>query len=264
MGTAILKLIGTVVLLSAAKALAQSPPSPTDDAPAPSDADQRKILAQITENALKYRQTLPDFVCSKLTRRNADQTGTSQHWRQIDSVDEELTFVNQKESYKQVSVNGKKSSGGNRTPGPDYEFGSLMSSIFDPKAHADFKWHSWTTLNQRRTYVFAYSIMPENSQFTIGFKAPKTVGFAGLFYADVESGMVMHIFVIAQSPPNFALTNVTYDLLYDFVKIGDRQFVMPVKSDFHGKDGKSLIWNEVEFRRYRKAGADPADQFDKR
>ena len=264
MGKAILKQFGTVLLLIAALAQAQSPPPPDDDAPPPSDADQKKILRQITENALKYGQILPDFVCSKLTRRNADQTGTGQHWRLIDSVDDELTYVGRKENYRPISVNGKKPGGASRPAGPFNEFGGLLASVFDPKAQADFKWHSWVTVNRRRMYVFAYTVAPANSQLTIGFKTPKAVGFSGLFYADVETGMVMHIFVIAQSPPNFLLTNVTYDLLYDFLKIGDRPFVVPVKSDFHGKEGKSLIWNEVEFRRYRKAGADPADQFDKR
>ncbi len=252
------------LLLIAAAAHAQTPPPPDDDAPAPSDADQKKILSQITENALKYRLSLPDLVGSRLTRHNADQTGTSQHWRLIDSAEDELAYVGQKESYRPVSVNGKKPGGVKSPAASSQEFGGLMASIFDAKAHADFKWHSWTTVNQRRMYVFAYSVMPANSQFMIGFKTPKAVGFSGLFYADMETSMVTRIFVIAQSPPNFTLTNVTSDLIYDFVKIGDRQFAVPIKSDFHGKDGKSLIWNEVEFRRYRKAGADPADQFDKR
>jgi type IV secretory pathway TrbF-like protein len=70
--------------------------------------------------------------------------------------------------------------------------------------------------------------------------------------------------VIGQSPATFPVKNVTYDLSYDFAKIGGQQVVVPVKSDFRASEGKSLVWTEVEFRRYRKPGADPADKFETR
>src|SRR5580704_7074881 len=130
---------------------------PIEDEPPPSDSDQKAILARITESALKYSKNLPDFMCNRLTRRSVDPTGFSQSWRTIDTVDEELSYTGHKESYKTVSVNGKSASGSGRSKAESYEFGDALSWIFAPSVEGALKWQSWTLVNQRRTYVFAYS-----------------------------------------------------------------------------------------------------------
>jgi hypothetical protein len=230
---------------------------PIEDEPPPSESDQKIILARITENALKYPKDLPDFVCSKLTRHSADATGFGQHWRLIDSVDEELSYLNHQENYTLVTVNGKKGAGAHHPGSASYELGEMQSWIFSPNVQADVKFHSWTALNQRRTYVFAYSVTQPKSQFFIGAsKSRVAASFSGIVYVDAETAKIMRTILIAVSPPNFPVKNVTYDLTYDFAKIGGQQFVVPIKSDFRESEGKTLIWTEVEFRRYRQPGAE--------
>ncbi|MGD1092318.1 MAG: hypothetical protein ABSB35_10035 [Bryobacteraceae bacterium] len=238
---------------------------PIEDEPPPSDSDQKAILDRITQNALKYSNDLPDFVCNRLTRRSVDPTGFSQSWRTIDTVDEELSFTGHKENYKTVSVNGKSAAGSHRSGSASYEFGDALSWIFAPNVQADLKWHSWTLVNQRRTQVFAYSITQPKSQFFIGASKNKVAAsIAGMVYADAETANVMRVIVIATSPAKFPITNVTYDLTYDFIKVGGQRLVLPVKSDYHAKDGKSLVWTEVEFRRYRQPGSDAAGKLETR
>jgi hypothetical protein len=236
-----------------------------DDDPAPSDSEQKIILARVTENALKYSKDLPDFVCNKLTRHSADITGRGQQWRLLDSSDEELSYVGQKENYQIVAVNGKRGSGSGQPRSTAYEFGTWQSWVFAPAAHAELRWSSWTTINKRRAYAFAIGVTQPNSQFFVGTgKNRMAVGFLGVFYADAETGKIIRVLLIGQSPATSPVKNITYDLSYDFVKIGDQQFVVPVKSDFRVSEGKSLVWTEVEFRRYRKPGVDPADKFETR
>ena len=104
-----------------------------EDLPAPSDSEQKAILSRITENALTYSKDLPDFVCSKLTRHSADPTGFGQRWRLVDSVDQELNYVNHQESYRVVTVNGKKSSGAGPSGSDSMELGNLESWILAPR-----------------------------------------------------------------------------------------------------------------------------------
>ncbi len=54
-------------ILVAMAALAHAQTLPADDAPAPPDSEITKILAQTTENALKYSRDLPDFICNQVT-----------------------------------------------------------------------------------------------------------------------------------------------------------------------------------------------------
>lgn len=236
-----------------------------DDDPAPSDSDQKIIIARITENALKYSQELPDFVCTKLTRHSADATGRGQQWRLTESLEEELSYTGHKESYQIVAVNGKKGSGSSQSGSTSYEFGAWQSWIFSPSAHAELKFSSWTTINHRRAHAFAFSVDQPKSQFVIG--SPKNhmaVAFLGVFYADAETGKIIRVIMIGKSPANFPVKNTTYDLSYELTKIGDQQILMPVKSDFRASEGKSLTWTEVEFRHYRKPGNDAAEKFETR
>ena len=124
-----------------------------------------------------------------------------------------------------------------------------------PGVQAEIKWAGWANIDKRKSYAFAYGVTQPKSQFFIGSKNRVAAGFTGMLYADAETAKIMRIILVAQPPANYAMKNVTYDLTYALSKIGDQQFVVPVKSDFRANEGKTLVWTEVELRRYRKPGA---------
>jgi hypothetical protein len=244
-----------LALLLTAAAHAQPAPA-ADDTPPPIDSDQKEILARIGKKALAYGDGLPAFMCTKITRHNVDPSGTGQQWRLADTLHEEFSLIDHKESYRPLTLNGKKVSNPSKVDGSTSsdEFGNLLSWIFDPKAEADFKWNSWTTLNNRRTYVFAYSIAQPKSQFAVGSgKNKATVAFIGLVWADVETDTVVRLTAQGQSPAGSSIQGVTIEAYYNLAKLGDRQLLLPTKSDYRAKEGKGLVWDEVEFRGYRPA-----------
>src|SRR4051794_36448020 len=73
----------------------------------PNAEEQKKLFADVTAKALEYSKAMPDFTCRQITRRNVDPTGTGQRWKQIDTINEELTVSGHKENYRVVSVSGK-------------------------------------------------------------------------------------------------------------------------------------------------------------
>jgi hypothetical protein len=233
----------------------------------PNEAEQKKLIADITAKALEYTASLPNFVCTQVTRRNVDPTGTSQRWKLVDTINEELTFSGKKESYKVVAVNGKPANvthdklGGLTSSG---EFGSILGYIFDPKAKAEFNWTQFESLRGHRVHTIGFKVAQANSQMTItaGKGQQVTASFFGLLYADTETGSVLRIALVAGDiPAKFAIQGVTMDLNYEFVKVAEQVYLLPLKADIHSKEGKSMIWNEVEFRGYRKFGADTAVKF---
>lgn len=241
-----------VFLLLAAAASAQ------DDTTPPPESEQKEILAKITANALQYSRNLPDFVCNRITRRNVDSSGTGQRWRPTETINEELTYTGHKEEYKVLTVNGKKAANAERAEGevPASEFGDLLTWIFDPSAHTEFKWNSSATLSKRPVYVIAYKVERGRSQLSLtGGKMRVTVAFAGLVWADRETGMVVRVLANCQSPAKFPLQNGTFEVNYAPAKIDEREFLLPLNSDFRAKAGKRLMWTEAEFRGYRKPGA---------
>jgi hypothetical protein len=63
-------------------------------------------------------------------------------------------------------------------------------------------------------------------------------------------------------PSDFPIQQVSLDLNYDFTKISDQEFVLPLKADLRSREGRFLVWNEIEFHLYRKFGTESSITFD--
>jgi hypothetical protein len=147
------------------------------------------------------------------------------------------------------------------------EFGSMMREIFDLGSHAQFEWDHWGTLRGRPTYVFSYDIEQQYSQFHV--TAEKTLdivpAYRGLVYIDKDTdiGMVTKITQIPYDmPETFPIQNVELSLDYDFVKIGDQEFLLPLKSANSSSRTRYKTRNEIEFRLYRKFGTESTIKFE--
>jgi hypothetical protein len=260
-------------LITESAALPVPPPPPPKLAvpgiPAPDSIEQKRILAEITENARNYSKNLPNFICLQVTRRYGDNSGL-ENFRLIDTIAERLTYFEQKEDYKVVSVNGVPVTGavkheqlnGATSSG---EFGTMLKEIFSPETGTEFSWERWATLRGRRMYVFNFHVTQANSKYTIyadSVKRTVIAGYHGLIYADRETGMVMRIKMECEGlPVDFPVQSVDLDMNYDLGKISGVEFLLPLKSEIHSREGKFLVKNEVEFRLYNRFGADTNIQF---
>lgn len=245
------------------------PPPPKPVIPPPDSIEQKRILEEIIENARNYIKSLPDYMCIQVTRRHYDPSGT-ESWRLADTIQEQLNYVEHKESYKVTMINNKAVAaidhmklGGATLSG---DFGSIFSEIFDPETETDFDWDHWATLRGRRMYVFSFHVLKPRSHFSIlEGESHRTItpGYHGLIYADRDSSMVMRYRMECEDiPPDFPIKDVKLDVNYDFTKVGDREFVLPLKTELKSRNGRYLTWNEVEFHLYRKFGADTTITFD--
>jgi hypothetical protein len=240
--------------------------------PPPSSEEQAQLLDEVRDYAVNYTQRLPDFICLEQTRRYVDTTGRDS-WRLADIITARLSYFNQKEDYKLVSQNDKvvtdasyASVGGALSMG---DFGTGMRDIFDPKSHASFAWERWTKLRDRRTHVFSYRIPLEFSQYTIEYGESKddqrriTVGYHGSVFVDKELTTIVRITQEADNiPPTFPIQEAKETLDYDFTKIGDSVFFLPLMATVRMHAGRIWDKNEKEFRLYRKFSADSLIKFD--
>jgi hypothetical protein len=60
---------------------------------------------------------------------------------------------------------------------------------------------------------------------------------------------------------DFPVQSVDLDLNYDFTKIAGKDFLLPLKSEIHSREGKYLVKNQVEFRLYNKFGTESEIKF---
>ena len=63
-------------------------------------------------------------------------------------------------------------------------------------------------------------------------------------------------------PADFPIQQATTLLDYDYSKISDKDYVLPLKAEIRMREGRVLVKNEVEFRLYRKFGAETTITFE--
>lgn len=225
------------------------------------DADQQKeILLQVREYALGYSQSLPNFICNQVTERKEDPSGSGQHYRSVDRLQEQLTYYDHQEKYKVVAVNGVMQEVADRTKLggaiSQGEFGSMMREIFDPETDAEFHWDALHKLDGVIMNGFSYRIPVERSHYTIyhsGIDRRITAGYHGLIYARQSDNAIMYITLICDDiPRGFPVQEVSERLWYGGVKISDRDFLLPLKWESQSRDGSVRALNTAEFKLYRK------------
>jgi hypothetical protein len=249
-----------------------TPPPPPPIAP-PSDEEQGKVIEQARDYAMNYTKSLPDFLCTQLTRRYVDPHGTK-FWGLEDTLTAHVSYVDHKEDYKLMTRNGKStlnssiwSVGGANSAG---EFGSMMAGIFDPKTEATFHWERWATLRGRRAYVFAYQVAQERSGWRVssghdaagGSNRETVPAYHGLVFVDRDLGAVVRVTLVAELPSDFPIQMVEDTLDYDLAAISGHQYLLPLKAVVEMKEGSHMSKNEVEFRLYRKFSSEATITFD--
>lgn len=245
------------------------PPPPRVVIPPPPPEELERILRQIIDSARSYAETLPNYLCVQVTRRRFDPTGT-ENWVLHDTIQEQVSYVDHKEDYKVVMINGRSVAnvqhtqlGGSTLSG---DFGSIFSEIFDPKTATEFTWDHWATLRGRRMYVFAFHVPQSRSHFTIAAGEAHreiTAGYRGLIYADRATNSIMRYkFECEDIPVDFPVKDVRLDVNYDFIEIAGQKYVLPLKTEVWSRDGRYLTWNEAEFHLYRKFGTESNITFD--
>ena len=242
----------------------------------PSSEEQAKLLDQMRKYTSDYTRRLPDFICLEQTFRYVDTTGV-QAWWLVDVLTARLSYFDQKEDYKLVSQNGHAVSGESYAAvGGAFsmgDFGTHMREVFDPANHATFAWKRWTTLRGRLTQVFSYRVPLEFSTYTIEYRGEQTqekggvqrvkVGYRGSVFVDDELHTIVRIAREPLNiPPSFPIKQVEDTVDYDFVKIGDSQFLLPLVANLEMRSRNEVTKNVKEFRRYQKFSSEAEIKFD--
>ncbi len=247
--------------------VAQAAPQAAAVIPPPDAEEIKRIIAETREYALNYTRQLPNFICTQVIRRYVDPSGL-EFWQLQDTLTARLSYFEQKEDYKLYLVNGVYTDmpydavGGTTTRG---EFGSMMREIFDPATEAAFQWERWTTLRGRRTHVFSYQVEQSRSLWRLAYEGypTLTLGYHGSVYVDRDTGMVTRITLEADGiPPGHPVTQVLIVLDYDYAKIGDHEYLLPMRTVVRSREGRLLKKNEIEFRLYRRFSAEATITFD--
>ena len=221
---------------------------------------QDKLLASARQYAGQYLASLPSFICTQTTDQ-FEGGKKAKKWRKGDSLTSLLVWDQGHEERTLQLVNARPVSELPVYRAPlvsEGEFGNLLDSVLGSTSPAQFSWHGWDVVNDKRVGVFDYQVDQQSSQLRLSFGGVNAViAFHGAVYIDPDSGSVWRITNEADGFPSELQTKSLSRLVdYSDVMIGPKRFVLPVHAVVLLDTGHERIKNELRFENYRKFSAD--------
>ncbi len=232
------------------------------------------MIIDVRQKALDYSQSLSDFLCTQVTHRYFAKptTGQEPSWNPRDTLTIRVSYFQQKEDYRVTRIDNKpvdksfEQVGGHRTYG---EFGTMLRDIFADENQATVRWERWSTTDNRLVAVLWFRIEQPHSTFQTTswrrFHSKVTFhwGVEGTLEVDPETHQVVKVsFHAVDIPPESPLKDFQLSIVYGYQKIGEREFLLPRRSEFRESIYGLIQRAETEFTNYRKFSADSDIKFE--
>lgn len=219
---------------------------------------QVDIAALGREVASEHTQALPDFFCEQITSRYTSDNRLVE-WRLQDRVTADVSYLNGKESYENIQLNGRKLRRGSPDRSGTWstgEFGTLQRDILSTATAARFVQRGMETIAGRPAYVFDYTVERPNSHWRVTFENSTLYpAYQGSIWFDEETLRVVRIEMQArQIPASYPMDKMEMTLDYGWFRIGGADFLLPARAENLAciRSTYSCVRNETEFRGYRR------------
>ena len=235
-------------------------PAPSTLTPAETDAN---LIERARRVALAYIDNLLNFVCTQTNR--SFMSGDGYDWRQIQETGTEVQVVDRRESYRNVTVNGRPSKKRFRKIAGSGEFGRVLYGLFQPEARAVFTRSGDDVISGRKVAVFRYEMT--NPSYGYGLRYGKrriTVGFRGLVSIEKATGRVLRLDAreMLGIPSNYPYRQASHSIDYGYVPIGGKPHLLPVRSRWVKRYPRKIERDDIEWTNCRKFGAESTVDFE--
>jgi hypothetical protein len=230
-----------------------------DDSPSLIARQGDDLIRKATDAALDFTETLPNYVCTEMIARYQSET-TRPNWQPIDVVSAEVIYENHKESYRNLTRNGKKIDkkmeelDGAWSTG---EFGSQLIDLFSPATAATFRYKKDARSSGVATKVYDFDVDHKHSHWNISVGGQSYLpAFRGSVWIDPATSRVLRIEMQAYGfPSEFPDDHVESATDYEYTRLGDaKQYLLPVHSEnLACQRGTNMCSrNAIDFRNYHK------------
>ncbi|HKE21102.1 MAG TPA: hypothetical protein VKB88_01865 [Bryobacteraceae bacterium] len=240
-------------------------PPPANEAPpartgAPLTDEQ--LIAEARAASSRFTSGLPNFLADQSTRRYFNSSVPAS-WQLIDDVGAEVAYVDGKEDYRKITVDGQP------TPLPPQmtgswstgEFGTTLEALMAPQTQASFHRRAEDRIGSRAAVVFDFQVTQANSHWTIvapdqrSFQPP----FEGSIWVDRETARVLRIEERTTfMPADFPFTKAESTLEFAWARIDQKSYLMPSTAENLAcmRGSGTCSKNTIAFKNYRRFTAD--------
>lgn len=221
-----------------------------------------QLIADARAASANFTSSLPNFLADQSTKRYYSSSFPAS-WQLIDEVGAEVAYVDGKEDYRKITVDGKPTSlpperTGSWSTG---EFGTTLEALLAPVTQASFHRRGEDRIGSHAAVVFDFQVTQANSHWTIvapdqrSFNPP----FEGSIWVDKETARVLRIEERTTfMPADFPYTKAESTLEYAYARIEQKSYLMPSSSDNLAcmRGSRTCSKNSITFTNYRKFTAD--------
>ena len=218
------------------------------------DSPAQELVQRTKDWAATFTNGLPNYVCSQMTTRYVEQSKAT-GWEPLDVITAKVVYEDGKESYKEITVGGKRTNksmlqlGGTTSTG---EFASTLHSLFSDASQAEFKLYETTTVSGAPAKVYDFQVALPNSDWFINVGGQSLrPAYSGSVWIDPKTAQVRRIEMQADNiPKDFPVDSMEWAVDYDTVHLGTATFLLPVHAaNLACQRGTTICTkNTVEFR----------------
>ncbi|HEX4134955.1 MAG TPA: hypothetical protein VHY84_10125 [Bryobacteraceae bacterium] len=239
----------------------------SDDIKPSADAESTDdIIRDARSESYAFSDGLPNFLVTQVTTRyTGPRRGND--WRALDVVTADVASVNGQEEYRNIKVNGRPGDPEKSGSWSTGEFQVTLDDILSPRTFARFTLRGEQRVANRTAWVFDLSVEQPNSHWEIVSQRGGNYfpAYRGAIWVDKETRRVLRIEQRAiDLPRNFAYDNCVSTLVYGYVDIEGKSWLLPIQSENIGclAGTNDCNRNVIEFRNYRKFSSDSSVKFD--
>jgi len=239
----------------------------------PSTTESAALIENARKKTLEAVEEMPDFVVKQQIQRSAAYAGTN-NFRNLDRLVVAVSYKSSgDESYRVLSVNGLlqpatesrgsyEGVGGTSSTG---EFVTMLATIFKPESQTKFDIVQTDIIRTYKTFVYEFQVEKDRAKQAItavGTSTESTItGMKGRIWIDSEIGRVIRVESEAtEIPANFPIRSARRTIDYDWVKISDERYLLPLISDVRLTMREKLnvfeTRNVIRFKDYQKYGTE--------
>ncbi len=215
------------------------------------------LIQKAVEASADYDSTLPNFICDEIVTRSMSNAKPPK-WKKEDVVEVELMYVDRREDYRNVRINGKVLKSGSPEDSGSWssgDWGTTLMDVLHPATAAAFKHRGKDKIADLNCDVYDFTVEKPNSHWVIRYGKPIKPAYKGAIWIDPESGRVLRIEMQARKlPTDYELDWVEQMTEYGWVTISGQKYLLPTKSE------NLACWryttrcsrNELVYKNYRK------------
>jgi hypothetical protein len=231
----------------------------SDSKAPPKHSFSSELLNTTMDWTANFMEGLPNYVCQQNTTRYV-QHSRSEDWQAEDVVSAQVVYEDGHDNYRNIMVNGKKTSkdmmqiGGQTSTG---EFGGVLISLFQPIRSTDFSYARAAALGDTQVAIYDFKVALGSSDWHIivGGQVLEPA-YSGRIWVDKKTGEIRRLEQHADNvPKDFPNDTVEMAIDYEEVSLGTpKKYLVPVHSEnISCQRGTQYCGkNVIEFRDYHR------------